>query len=251
MHSRYGLVKKDVSGSLSPLMYNAAFRKFGMDASYGIIAVDSLQELKGEIPSLEGFNVTMPYKETVVGLLDGIEKTAEEIGAVNLVAREAGKLVGYNTDWSAALESLRSKVEIEDARIAVIGAGGAARAVVYGLKDFSQVTVFNRTEERAREMARYFGCGHGSLGAMGGKWDAIINCTPVNDGSLVPESTLRGALVFDLLYRQTELLKAARRLGSPAMDGLEMLARQASLAFWLWTGKSVDHGFMMEATGRV
>lgn len=244
--SMYGLVGQNVGKSPSQHMFSSAFAKLGIDASYMVFEPSSIDDLKDFVHGFAGFNVTIPFKEGVLEILDGTDSVSGKIGAVNVVKKNGDMLQGYNTDWIAAVESLKSKTRVLQKSVAVIGAGGAARAIVYGLRGVSDVTVFNRTQERSESLARLFGCAAGKLEEMKGGWDIVINCTPVSDFLQVPKSALTGAFVFDMVYRKTKLLSEAESIGCATMDGREMLARQAALTFEIWTGKKVGWEYMLE-----
>ncbi|MBI5355370.1 MAG: shikimate dehydrogenase [Candidatus Aenigmarchaeota archaeon] len=244
--SMYGLVGQNIGKSPSQHMFVSAFAALGINASYMIFEPNSIDDLKDFVHGFAGFNVTIPFKESVLEVIDGTDRVAGEIGAVNVVKRNGDMLQGYNTDWIAAVESLKSKTPVLQKKVAIIGAGGAARAIAYGLRGVSDVTIFNRTQERAESLARIFKCSAGKLDEMKGGWDIVVNCTPASDFLPFPASSLANAFVFDMSYRKTKLLETAESAGCRAMDGKEMLARQASLAFGIWTGKKIGWEYMLE-----
>lgn len=244
--SMYGLVGQNIVKSPSHHMFVSAFAKLGINASYMIFEPSSIDDLKDFVHGFAGFNVTIPFKERILELIDGTDRVAGEIGAVNVVKKNGYMLQGYNTDWIAAVETLKSKTAILRKKVAVMGAGGAARAIVYGLRGVSDVTIFNRTQERADSLARVLGCASGKLGEMKGDWDIIVNCTPVYDFLPAPKDALAGSFVFDMAYRKTRLLEEAEKMGCKTLDGREMLARQAALSFEIWTGEKIDWEYMLE-----
>jgi shikimate dehydrogenase len=241
-------------------MHDAAFDAAGIDARYVLLelepeAVESaVQQARGE--GWLGLGVTAPYKRVVAGLVDAVEADAEAIGAVNNVVREDdGRLVGINTDapgFRAGAELAMGR-SLSDATVVVVGAGGAAHAVVYACLDAGArwVTIANRTDSSARAVADRF-VGQGSViaipssglvfeAALAGA-DLAVNATTVgmlDPGMTIPVELLpASATVFDLVYvpAETALIAAARARGLRAANGSEMLIAQAAIAFERWTG---------------
>jgi shikimate dehydrogenase len=240
--------------SLSPTIYNAAFAALDLDwvflaaqvpAGHGAGAVTGAMRTLGA----RGMSVTMPHKAEVVPALDALTPVAERLGAVNSIAWEGTTLVGDNTDGDGLLRALRHDegFEPDGRRCLVVGAGGAARAVVVALADggAAEVVVANRTRERAeRAVALAPGVARvGSADAADGV-DVIVNATPMGMGDdaqlpVDPARIGRGQLVVDLVYHPatTPLLDAARTAGAVAVNGLGMLIHQAALQFVRWTGE--------------
>lgn len=204
-----------------------------------------------------GLNVTMPHKASIIRYLDGLEEDASRIGAVNTVLNSGGRLLGYNTDGFGALQALKSRgIEPEGRKVVVLGAGGAARAVVYSLSRLScEVSVLNRTPGRAERLVQEFskeakarlgwgGMDKENLARELGDADILINATPIGmkpmDSEIpVDPSLLRSDLVvFDLVYNppETRLLKEAKAIGAKVVEGLEMLIWQGAASFEIWTG---------------
>ncbi|HLM56468.1 MAG TPA: type I 3-dehydroquinate dehydratase, partial [Pyrinomonadaceae bacterium] len=241
-----GLVGSPVGHSLSPRMHNAAFRALGLEAVYLPFEVANVSEFVRRMASprtrelewnLRGFSVTAPHKVGVMGLLDRVEERAAEVGAVNTVVVEGPELRGYNTDVDAALKPLRGRLELRGARVAVMGAGGAARALLQGLRESGAgATVFARDLRRGGELASRFSAGSASLeGASFGDFDVVVNATPLGTrgereaDTPAVASQLRGARVaYDLVYnpRETRFLKEARAAGCETLGGLDMLVAQ-------------------------
>ncbi|MBN1661146.1 MAG: shikimate dehydrogenase [Anaerolineae bacterium] len=260
-----------VGHSVSPAMHNAAFAALGLSWRYEPLAVPP-EDLAHAVERLaaegwRGANVTVPHKEAVVGLLDDVDGPARTIGAVNTIVTRQGGLVGANTDAPGAMEALRQGgFEPAGRRALVLGAGGAARAVVYGLLSAGcGVTVHNRTPERAAMLAR-------DLGGVGppvvtasnladldlGAFDLLVNATSAGMAPHVAASPWPEALpllaqwtVFDLVYNpaETRLLARARAAGARVVEGLPMLVQQGALAFRLWTGATAPVG-VMDAAAR-
>jgi len=241
----YGLIGQNIGKSPSQHMFVSAFAELGINASYMIFEPSSIDDLKDFIHGFAGLNVTIPFKESVLEAIDGADRVAGEIGAANVIKKNGDMLQGYNTDWIAAVESLKSKTPVWQKRVAIIGAGGAARSIAYGLRGVSDMTIFNRSPERAESLARIFKCSAGKLDEMKDGWDIIINCTPALDFLPLPANALPGAFIFDMAYRKTKLLEEAEGTGCKTLDGKEMLARQAALAFGIWTGKKIGWEYML------
>lgn len=261
MTKRVVLIGHPVAHSLSGAMQQAAFDALGIDASYElwdrppIELADAIAELRGE--AFLGANVTIPHKERVVPMVDKLTEEAHATGAVNTLTREGKRLVGHNTDvagFKVALDDLVGRQKMP--RLAVVlGAGGGARAVVYGLirEGFQRVIVFNRHLHRAEGLVKHFGrtAAHMELRAMPwhesiieaevAKTKVLINATSIGltaDVSPVPAEVLHDdLLVLDLIYARTRLLQDAATAGATTSDGETMLLHQGAAAFTLWTGQ--------------
>jgi 3-dehydroquinate dehydratase/shikimate dehydrogenase len=252
----YGVIGYPVGHSRSPLIHNSAFRAAGRDAVYLPFEVADLDYfIKSMVDprtrkldwNLRGLSVTIPHKTGIRSYLDRVDAAAARIGAVNTVVIEGDELAGYNTDVAGAMRPLEGLMELKGASAAVIGAGGAARAVVYGLCERgARVKVYARDAEKARALASDFGAAGAGLEEFEGRADVVINCTPVgmkghSEGSSpVAGEKLSGAgLVYDLVYNpeETELLKQARAAGCRRLGGLPMLEAQAAEQYRLWTGE--------------
>jgi 3-dehydroquinate dehydratase/shikimate dehydrogenase len=245
----YGVAGDPVSQSLSPAIMNAAFRRENVNAVYLALHANTLKDLLNcvrQIP-IHGISVTMPYKESILAHLDNTDAHTAKIGACNTVVRaQDGKLYGFNTDASGVLRPLERRLStLEDARILVLGAGGAARAAVYGLKERgAEVYVLNRSVAAGQKLAR-------SARARSVKradlkklaFDVIINATPVGMGntkeSPLQEKEINARYVFDMVYDpgETKLLKLAKERGAQIIPGVEMFIHQAARQFEIWTGK--------------
>jgi len=260
-----------IAHSLSPAIHNAAFRSLGMDLVYVPFRVRA-NELKAAIEGIRslgvlGVNVTMPHKTRVVPLLDAIEKTALQIGAVNTIVRNDGRLRGYNTDGQAALAVLQSLAEpLLGRRAVILGAGGAARAIVYYLSEtVGSIAILNRTRSKASSIAskiarlrgmtcRSYGLNKASLLRELGQADLLVNTIPADafahlGNILIQEQLVRqDMVVFDVNYKpKNDFLVNAKLAGAKAIDGLDMLVRQAALSFTLWTGREAPIDIMREA----
>ena len=246
------LIGNPVEHSMSPLMHNAAFEKLGLNFIYLAFKVENLEYAMNGMRGLniKGFNVTIPYKTKVMKFLDEVDETARKIGAVNTVVNDRGFLKGFNTDWVGAIMSIEKKVSIKGKKIVILGAGGAARAIAFGMKKRGgRITILNRTVKKAEELSKELGCKFGPLDKVNEiECDILINATPVGmyprvDESLVGRDVLKNIdIVFDAIYNppKTKLLMDAESVGCLTIDGVDMLVLQGAAAFELWTGKKPD-----------
>jgi 3-dehydroquinate dehydratase / shikimate dehydrogenase len=255
----YGLVGRDVTSSLSPVLHNAAFAASGINARQVPVEADSMDSFIGALPGLRlaGFSVTRPYKNEILPRLSEVDDTARAFGSVNTVTARDGRLCGTSTDGLGLLAALTARIDPNGKRVAIVGAGGAAHAAVGALtRRGAEVTVLSRRCEQARDLAREMGCAFADLTTFARlDWEILINATPAGssvapDALPVPAETLRaGAVVLDMvpLPRETPLLKAARQRGCVAIEGGEMLLGQAVAQFEIWTGTPAPVGVMREA----
>lgn len=254
-------------------MHNAAYRALGLPFVYvpfqvnedGLAAaLDGMRALH-----IRGLGVSMPFKLTVMPLLDELHPLAAKIGAVNTIVNEAGRLVGHNTDADGAVRALAEVTAVRDLRVLVIGAGGAARAVVHGLVEAgAAVHLVNRTASKAEALVaevRRSRAGEPSVVELsaGGledlsrteRFGAVVNCSsatmsgygeelPIPDGALRP-----GLIVMDIVYKplETVLVRRARGRGAVTVQGGRMLLHQACRQFEIYTGRSAPFDAMATA----
>jgi len=245
----YGVVGDPIAHSLSPAIMNAAFRRENVNGVYLALHAKALKDLLTcvrEIP-IHGVSVTMPYKEAILPYLDNTDSHTSKIGACNTVVRaQDGKLYGFNTDAAGIVRPLERRLNtLEGARILVLGAGGAARAAVFGLKERgSEVYILNRSLAHAKKLA------HQARARLMKRpdlkkvaFDVIINATPVGMGNSretpLQEKEINARYVFDIVYDplETRLLKLAKERGAQTIPGIEMFVHQAARQFEIWTGK--------------
>jgi shikimate dehydrogenase len=225
----------------------------GWDAAYLAFEVDDLPAAINGIRGLgiRGVSVTIPFKTQVISYLDEIDSIAEKIKAVNTIAHEGGRLIGYNTDWCGAIEALEEKVDLRGKNVVLLGAGGTARAIAFGLKEkgCGDVIISNRSSERAKDLAKELGFVYRPLSSIEEmEMDVLINATsvgmsPNNGESPLPKEFLKeGMTVMDIVYYPlwTKLLREAEEKGCQTINGLEMLAHQGSAQLKIWTGKCPD-----------
>jgi len=272
-----GIIGNPVRASLSPAMQQAALRHLKLDAHYQAfeIAPGHVRTVLRALPLLGfwGINVTIPYKEKVVPLLDEVDAAASAIGAVNTIVVRGGRLLGYNTDaegFRLAME-IGGRTDLHGARVLVVGAGGAARAVAFAslARGCRSLQIANRSAARSRSLCRALRVNYPAaditavatgepdwahrVGAAG----VVVNTTPLggrpDDPLPVPRTALRrGQTVMDIVYspRRTPLLVAAKAAGAKTVDGLQMLLHQGALAFMLWTGREAPVAVMRRSLER-
>ncbi len=253
----YGVAGDPISSSLSPLMMNTAFRRETVNAVYLALQTakaDDLFQLAREIP-IQGLSVTMPLKQEVLSRLERTDPLSAKIGAVNTIMRMPdGKFYGFNTDVAGIVGPLERRTSLKGAKVLVLGAGGAARAAVFGCRDKgADVWILNRTSETAQKLARQAGAKTVKREAVAKTgFDIIINATPVGMNGVVgapllgPED-LTARIVFDLVYNplETPLLQMARAKGLTAISGVEMFVQQGARQFEIWTGKPAPEEEML------
>lgn len=230
-------------------MHNAAYRALGLDWHYVPFEVVELEPALAAMRALgiRGYGISMPFKVAIMPLLDAIDPLAEVIGAVNTVVNDDGRLVGHNTDWVGSVRALGEAIPVADARVLVLGAGGAARAVVHGLRERgAHVTLANRTEERARALAAEVGAVHVAWhDRERADFDALVNATSAGMSDTDPASPFSAAaidaghVVMDIVYKplDTQLLRAARARGARTIHGGRMLLHQAARQHELYTSR--------------
>jgi shikimate dehydrogenase len=254
----YGVLGNPVRHSLSPIIHNGAFQRMGLNAAYLAFEVKNLEEAVRGIRGLgiRGVSVTIPFKTQIIPFLDQLEEVAGKIQAVNTIRQEGGKLIGYNTDWSGALGALEEKVDLTGKKVFLLGAGGAARAIAFGLKERGcRVFIGSRSPEKAAALAEELGVVHRPL-PIAGRLDAdvLVNATsagmsPNDEESPVPKEVLdKEMTVMDIVYKplRTKLLREAEERGCRTIDGLEMLARQGAAQVEIWTGRKPEIGEIKE-----
>jgi len=259
----YGVIGDPIEHSLSPKMHNAAFKKLGLNCVYLPFRVTP-RNLKSAMTgiralNIRGFNVTTPHKTAVIKFLDELDEAAQEIGAVNTVLNDEGRLIGYNTDGLGAARALEEQhQDPSNKRIILIGAGGAARAIAFTLaRRARSILILNRTKHRAVKLAKDI---EGRIGkkiiarslarnslleALQGA-DILVNATsvgmyPKTERTVATRKILHsGMVVFDIVYNpvKTLLLREAEAAGAKTIIGVGMLVHQGAEAFKIWTNHS-------------
>jgi len=258
----YGVIGNPVRHSLSPAMHNAAFGEKAINAIYLAFEIKDLKDCIRGIRALgiRGLSVTIPFKSDIIPFLDEVDDLAMRIGAVNTVVNNSGHLKGYNTDALGALRALEEKTDISGKRVVIIGAGGAARAIGYILKERGlEIIIANRSIERGMDLCRSLDCEFIRLDKPADVHaDILINTTPVGmspqiDMSPVQENALKeGMVVMDIIYNplKTRLLAMAEARGCLIINGLPMFIYQGAEQFRLWTGIEVPVAVMSEVVKR-
>ncbi|MBC8420402.1 MAG: shikimate dehydrogenase [Desulfobacterales bacterium] len=244
----YAVIGNPVRHSLSPALHNAAFSATGLNAVYLAFEAEEIEGcVKGiKAFSIKGASVTIPFKTAVVPYLNEMDPLASRIGSANTIVNENGRLKGYNTDALGALKALEEKIRLPGMTCIIIGAGGAARAIGFILKENGvAISIANRSRKRGERLALSLGCEFIPLDEIkGAKGDILIQTTPVGmyphvDQCPVPEQMLKeGMVVMDIIYNpdKTKLLKAAKARGCTTISGVDMFIHQGAEQFRLWTG---------------
>lgn len=259
----YAVMGNPVEHSMSPALHNDGFAAIHYP---GVLVAFKVTDIAAAVTGIRalgvaGAAVTLPHKVSIMPHLDGIDAQARAIGAVNTLVNRNGRLTGFNSDCSGAMKALLEKTQVEGKRVAVIGAGGAARAVGFGVKAHKgELTIYNRTRTRGEALARDLDARFRPLSEverMG--CDILINTSslgmhPDADVRAVPAECLHpGMVVMDIVYNplRTSLLKSAREKGCVIVDGLAMFVYQAVFQFELWTGRPAPVEVMKKSVRRI
>jgi len=267
MTKTFAVIGDPIDHSLSPIIHNAAFKELGMDCTFIAYRIPR-GELDAGIEALKkikiaGFNVTLPHKIEMMDYLDKIDESCSVIGAVNTVSNVDGVLKGYNTDMDGFLEPIKKRdIRLKDSKILLIGAGGAARAIVAGFarEEVHGVTIANRTTEKASDLSEFskkLGLKSNTitLEKVGkpSEYDIIVNATSIglkNEQSPISFENIKPkTVVYDIVYRpmHTDFLKKARQKEATIIYGYEMLLGQATRAFEIWHKMEAPYNAMKKA----
>jgi shikimate dehydrogenase len=255
----YVLLGNPVAQSLSPLMHNAGLKEMGINGCYSAFYVSDLGSAICGIKGMDirGASITIPYKVSVMEYLDEIDDDAIKIGAVNTIVNDNGRLKGFNTDWQGLMLTIKELMPVKDQTFVIIGAGGAARAAVYGIKKEGGLPIIvNRTMVKGKILASKLNCPFYALADFAGiKADCLINTTslgmyPHTDQTPVEAILLAGyKYVIDVIYNplKTRLLLDAEKQGCRIVSGLDMFVHQGAEQIKLWTGKEPPRALMKKA----
>ena len=255
----YAIFGDPVGHSLSPVMHNSALAHTGLDGIYLAFRVKDIAAAVGGVRGLEirGVSITIPHKVSVMKYLDEVDPTAEKIGAVNTIVNRQGFLRGYNSDCPGAVKALLEKTLIKGRHVAIVGAGGGARAIGFGIKqEGGRITIINRSSPSGEKLADDLECDFKLLAdAKKLPYDIVINATPVGMTPhdeytpVKPELLAAGTVVMDMVYNplKTRLLKEAGKAGCHTVEGISMLVHQGAVQFELWTGQKAPVDIMRSA----
>ena len=258
----FGVIGNPVYKSMGYLIHNRAFKETGSTDIYVPFLVDNVEKFfKGFSPYFEGLSVTMPFKESIMAEMDEIEETAKKIGAVNTVVRDGKSWKGYNTDCMGALQALEKHVDLKNKNVLIVGAGGTAKAIGYGVYEKgAKITVtYNRDKEKGIRLGSELKAKVVSIQDVDKEEiDVLINCSPVGmspnlEETPVPSRCLRkGMIVFDSVYNpiETRLIREARVSGCVTISGVELFVNQAVGQFELWTGQKAPTDIMRDVVVR-
>lgn len=266
IYMKYAVIGNPAKHSLSPVMHMAGFLTSKIDATYEAITVlpaDLDSAVKRLSDYYDGWNVTYPYKEEIIKYLDEVSEEAQVLGAVNTVKNEQGRLSGYNTDGLGFVAAVKNAgFKSEGSKVAMIGAGGASRAIVFELaREKAEITIVNRNQQKAEELSKQvekaFGCRVKYSPWEKGEWltssELIIQGTPVGmqnePFTLDLEGMKHNTIAVDLIYKplETDFLKQAKKAGCRTMNGLEMLLYQGAYAWNIWFGRKAPIESMRKA----
>ena len=267
-----GIIGYPIDHTLSPTIHNAAFKELDLDFIYVAFKVekDRLRETMEGMRALgiHGLNVTIPHKERVMPFLDEISPEAKIIGSVNTILNQSNSLIGYNTDGIGAIRALEdNEVELNQKKVILLGAGGAAKSIAFHLSQKAkEIVILNRTLDRGKKLAEslrskfYVDVSWGQLSKEAisnhlKKADILINATSVGMNPKLDETLLDPnwlspeVCVFDMVYGpvETKLIRDAKKIGAKTIDGIDMLIYQGAMAFNIWTGKVPPIKRMKEA----
>ena len=247
--SLFCVIGDPISHSLSPVMHNSAFAHIGYNGVYLAFNVKQVSSAIAGIKGLgiKGVSVTIPHKLTVMEFLDEIDESAVKIGAVNTIINRQGKLYGSNTDYLGATNALLEKTSIKDKNVIMIGAGGAARAIGYGiLSEGGRLKIVNILEDEGKQLARDLDVEYYPLQDYKDyNCQILINATPIGMSPNIDEMPIKkeylqkDMVVMDVVYNplKTRLLKEAEDIGCITISGVSMFVYQGVAQFELWTGK--------------
>jgi len=248
-----------VSHSMGPLMHNAAFSALGYNGAYLAFRVKDIGKAVVGIKALgiKGASITIPHKVSVMDFLDGVDDTAEKIGAVNTLVNREGVLTGYNSDGLGAVKALYERTTIKDKNVVILGAGGAARAIGFAIiSEEGRVTVINRTLAKGEKLAKDLGADFQPIAKLNQTaCHILINTTPVGmfpDIDAMPirkEDLDKAMVVMDVVYNplKTRLLRTAENIGCRTIDGVSMFVYQGAFQLELWTGMKAPVDVMKKA----
>jgi len=256
----FGIIGYPLSHSLSPIMHNKAFEYKGINAIYLYFPCKKIEGVVSGMKSLsiKGLSVTIPHKEKICEYLDEIEPIAEKIKAVNTLVNKGDLIVGYNTDAYGAIRALKDKTkELKEKKALIIGAGGAARAIAFALKEEkAYIIIANRTKHRGETLAKEIDAEFLPFSDIKkSEPDIIIQTTPVGmypEVDKVPvfseEIFRKRPLVMDIVYNplETKFLKMAKKKGCEVIPGVEMFVYQGARQFEIWTGAEAPIQFMKD-----
>jgi 3-dehydroquinate dehydratase / shikimate dehydrogenase len=258
----FGVVSTNALHSLSPVMHNAAFEAGGIDAVYVPLRACDFDDFLSyaAVMGVEGASITIPFKLDALRAAKPADRLTQSVGAANTLRRDGDGWQATNTDVDGFLTPLDAVFgrRLSNARAAVLGAGGSARAVVAALRSRGVVvSVYARRPEQARDLAQELDASAGEWPPPTGSWDVLVNCTPLGgagkrEESPLPREAISGPLVYDLTYGPgpSPLLRDAKAAGALTIDGLPMLIAQAERQFEWWTGQKPEPGVMQDAVRR-
>ena len=254
----FGIIGYPLSHSLSPIMHNRAFEEKGINAIYLYFPCRFVEGVVSGMKalSIKGLSVTIPHKESICKYLDEIDPIARKIGAVNTLVNRDGRIIGYNTDAYGAIRAIKERTEVQGKDVLIIGAGGAARAIAFALKEEgANLFIANRSRERGERLSKDVKAEFFLFSQIPERrFDIIIQTTPVGmypnvDEIPVSDKILKeGTVVMDIVYNpmETKFLKIAKERGCNVISGVDMFVYQGARQFELWTGRDAPVDLMRD-----
>ncbi|MBN2401661.1 MAG: shikimate dehydrogenase [Spirochaetes bacterium] len=267
----YCIFGNPVKHSLSPVMQNAAFRKLGIEAQFTAFEVNNIRNAISAMKALNirGASVTIPFKIQAMKYVDKVDPLAREIGSINTLCNNNGKIHGYNTDGIGALEALvKNDVKIKGSHVLLLGNGGSARAIAFTLlKEGANIIIAGRNIKKIINLVNDLKKKNNNIYYIlinkidkdyMNKIDIIINTTPIgmkpntDKMPIEPDLIQKKHTIFDIVYspHMTKLLKTGKRKGCKVIHGIEMLVNQGAKQFEIWTGKKAPVAIMQKAVRR-
>jgi len=259
---KLGIIGSTLAHSKSPQMQLAGLKYLGLEGSYEKFEIDQENfefEITGLIRSLDGLNITIPYKESILKYLNISDPLVERIGAANTIEVKDGKIYGYNTDYYGFKKSLEN-YDLKNSSVSILGSGGASKAIIAALEDLGvkTINVYVRNLKKASESLPNLACKSVNIKLFTEQENLsdsklIVNCTPVGQGRLSEGMPLSGnqiaqfkpnTIIYDLIYEKTKLLKTAEQEGLVTVDGSTMLILQGVQALAIWTKAGIDEGLI-------
>lgn len=254
MSKVFAVAGNPVLHSKSPELFNSIFESRNIDAIYTRLAASNAEEIAKTIKEIgiDGLNITSPFKEEIIPFLDEVKEDAMKINAVNTIVNKEGKLIGYNSDFIGVGEALKNnRVEVQGKKVIILGAGGAARAAVYAVKEggAKEVVIVNRSLDKAEEASKLLNCGASPIEELENELkdaDILISCLLKGVNLLENIELNKELLVFDANYGHSPLIEQAKKSGCKTIDGINWLLYQAVPVVELFTGERVDDNSINE-----
>lgn len=251
---KFAVVGNPISHSKSPTIFNYAFKYANINAKYFKYKFNNAKQAIDFFhkENLTGINVTAPFKETIIPFIDVIDNDAKQIGSINTIIKKKDLLYGYNTDYIGVLESFKhNNISLKNKKCLIIGAGGTAKAVIFALnKEKTQITIANRTIEKAQYLAQKYNCKYTNIKNLREeiqKCDILAFTVDTALYSINPDYIKPNLVIFDVNYKTSKFKHIAEAKNGILITGKQLLVRQAVKGFEYFTGKTINEDVMFEA----